>query len=1228
MQGYYDIEKYKAEFVDGEWIPKELIETRTEKNFIHFGVRSQFYSGGVGICSQITVDDARVFATDQRLFIMGTRVYTKSWRLSLMDNNSGSNFIDRPIRGDQSTGKEQPVRVNGTPNTVTTEARWNPSSSLRTIYTIGCHQDSTRNNPISSVTLSTPCTQDIDELLIIKYRYSWYDDIQDEYMEGVHPDDKFYIADLVAFAYPTPNPYGKPTAISYSSFDIPTEGALDNTVFQTSNLTSNKINFIDGWEITSVSTDNSSGVGRLLNTCSIFPTTSGLHTGYSAASRPTEYYNGYAHNSRNVKFRRPQDTVINSTFHKSKAVDAISKVPKPFLDTDYIGNGIGRAIISDTIINGDTSYDTINGIAELFRVEMVTSGAVNTATYKIAKRIFIGVENQNNWIPRVSAKLNIPISRDYNQLVTTPVTQRINNGDQFIDTGLLANASNREATANSIGYHVETYNFPEYISVNTKPSGRNAVFIRSIYASDQKDYIEYSSSSSPALPVTNISQIEGFDDGTIMVACKNTGLWKIERNIGDAVGLATITQMSPSVVDASSCQAFSSNAPKHTSKMGTRWYALFTDELAYTDNQGTSWTVLNASTSPQFTISSITPANMLGLSIDTEHVDERMCFFGTSATFNDDGSYDQASAAAKSIVIAWYSIGQSTTTSDEFFVNTSTNMSADLYPISAENMIHNIIGTDQWLIGIRKQEFGTTNATIAYLYGTANLTTFIYSEELNQYGFFKSEQYYGQLSPTTNGYAFVNIDQHITGVVDIITKPSLTLNSGNTSHGVFMGGAYIGRGVFLCRSDEALINTSNFYGERDVSQLTLMDISLSETNPTNDGYVDNTYGSWEYYGWNGSSWVKDHAGAKATHLSTDPIINGLSITFEESVGNEGDVGTFDDNDIYDTYVFDGLVKDDTTNYEQTFFSFFGAGRRGTTLSSYTIPSPVGVTTIPFAVESQIDNANSYHSRIVSETDYIGSYGHALTTVAGGSFPDSVTVGPDLDGDFDIAFGMSSNYYSIYSTSPYSIDNASFGVSAKSSISTSSANSPEFGIFIIPDNEDPDAADIVFRNNGADTTLAISDFDPINDEYRLRRISGTLELVRNASTIHTYGTTINGVMKGVYFSFTERYSLNIWNATVTFDDLRHVVRVGDNVSENGVFGTNFARMSYEYFLYEGNIIIDGVPAIILPRNGVGVPGTGQVYVCSGSGELVFGASDIGKTISASWMEIPKINDTRG
>lgn len=105
---------------------------------------------------------------------------------------------------------------------------------------------------------------------------------------------------------------------------------------------------------------------------------------------------------------------------------------------------------------------------------------------------------------------------------------------------------------------------------------------------------------------------------------------------------------------------------------------------------------------------------------------------------------------------------------------------------------------------------------------------------------------------------------------------------------------------------------------QSVNKLTQVILELPDTSlylGRNLFFVAGTIGvcslEWEYWGWDGSAWVKDHSGVKTIHADSQPILDGLSINFQN-----GQTGvSFQSQDFYTLPVCYGVLGDNARYIE-------------------------------------------------------------------------------------------------------------------------------------------------------------------------------------------------------------------------------------------------------------------------------------------------------------------------
>ena len=104
------------------------------------------------------------------------------------------------------------------------------------------------------------------------------------------------------------------------------------------------------------------------------------------------------------------------------------------------------------------------------------------------------------------------------------------------------------------------------------------------------------------------------------------------------------------------------------------------------------------------------------------------------------------------------------------------------------------------------------------------------------------------------------------------------------------------------------------------------------------------YNYWEEYGWDGSNWVLDHPGDKATHTNFEAIPEGLGIKFDPNNSSSPFVAS----DFYVLPVCDGILGDNATylncagylyNRElESKIAFVGASVPNSSPYTYTVPA--------------------------------------------------------------------------------------------------------------------------------------------------------------------------------------------------------------------------------------------------------------------------------------------------
>ena len=223
---------------------------------------------------------------------------------------------------------------------------------------------------------------------------------------------------------------------------------------------------------------------------------------------------------------------------------------------------------------------------------------------------------------------------------------------------------------------------------------------------------------------------------------------------------------------------------------------------------------------------------------------------------------------SSNFALVWWSrsIGNSSANSVTF----NSNVTGGIIP--TEKAVQVSTFGDFWIFhavnsnSFRANSFGS-QATENFAYSPAT------SGNVKRIGFFDENNfYYARQEGRTGGDVFISVRNN--SVVEVKSVNRLTQVLSDTS-------LYLGRNLF---------------------------------------FVGGTIGvcslEWESWGWNGSAWVKDHSGVKTTHANSQPILDGLSISFQN-----GQTGvSFQSQDFYTLPVCYGVLGDNA-RYIEHYITF-------------------------------------------------------------------------------------------------------------------------------------------------------------------------------------------------------------------------------------------------------------------------------------------------------------------
>lgn len=658
-------------------------------------------------------------------------------------------------------------------------------------------------------------------------------------------------------------------------------------------------------------------------------------------------------------------SVLQSTFGKVKTSNL------PYLDIDNQAVGIGTVDVTETTPGsswdweGDEHY-----FAGLYRILITTSGDVGTAEYKIAKAIWPGsggntfsshglltVPNLPNFRENTSISRSLAATPDgFGDVIRHGVhgadaTFESNNGDYYLDED---------------AQYVQGYNnTSEYMSVGLSygdpyDATKDDVFGITLY--DMKGRVlNLNKFTFPAFVVTDIRQVVTEDDGTIWVACSDTGLWKIVRAttgspavIDDlsngTAAISSITRITTTtgVADNTICRGVQVETTDGIAAAGATLWAIFDKEMCTSSDSGATWTVYNAGSTPEFVITGVTgggddASGIMHFVKDHHHATKERFFLAVranEATTDGQGYW-------------WSTDATDTPSGTAIFVDVDATA-----PSQADFVTHKIIGTrcvyagqdGDWYFamniskhGIARYAFNGTNDLASYAGNTSISTRAgqginVYFDE-NGDDWIVGYDHTNSDKENIRGYRPQNSTSASTAGTKVLCWR--ISNSTGSFYDDWLSGlaCYLGSGFWL--SHIAPVNYSTL---TNTSQHTWLYFRFYEDErggmDTSGVVTDDRI--WTEYGWEGSpgAWVEGGSGSKVTHGAVEDLVDGLSIAF-----TGGTSGAFDDGDMYDAYAYPGILKDNATTLNYVMHSSTIPTVAGTDFVTTTVPAaPVGAVT--------------------------------------------------------------------------------------------------------------------------------------------------------------------------------------------------------------------------------------------------------------------------------------------
>ena len=861
--------------------------------------------------------------------------------------------------------------------------------------------------------------------------------------------------------------------------------------------------------------------------------------------------NSYRLNSGTL-VKRSGDSSVQNTYPRSAGNN------KPYLDTDNLAIGSGEVTVSDTT-NGWTSKD---GLASLYRVKITTSGEAGTAEYKLKKSI-LSQTYGNTFDSYPSRILSLP------KTGVTDTPRTIDGTDN----------TRHGATVNKADAFMLRYVYPEFIMADI--NGITIVGVDGIFENIDNN-------STPALPATSINQIAYMNDGTILVACASTGLWKITRNLTTRQ-VTNISQVIPSgVVNGNSCRAIDI-------QRGTgNWYAIFDKELGKSTDNGVTWTIYNESTTPPFELTGYTGATddatyLQHISVHPTSTNGKMYISAPDGV--NDGSRNDA--------FWWDDTVSGPATRLNNGTYGGTFVGKKLYGSNKVSCMADAT-TEKWIVKYSANRYASLldyNVTTYPAYNSNYVSIGEYAGIMYNVDNNGDEYIIGQNSggDTIVGRKLSNLGL---ATYDYVLQYNSTSSPKSIASTYVMSSLMITFENGVCVTHGSASNTS--YSTNAYTVYKMCNDPIDQNESLNGYWID--------YGWNGTDWVEGNSNSKVVHTTTEDLIDGLEISFTNNAGGN----SFVSGDWYDIYLYDGILKDDATSTDLSTGIIMCANDI-VTLSGTIPASNIGVVTNEdgyllndYALE------NNYNSGVYGTPGKVGIT-YSTPTNAQTSFEE------ELIGEFSVNFkvdvvGANSSFKSPYvSLQSFAYDYSSTNV-IQMRFDFSSSLDRSTGTIQVYEN-----TTLVHTEN-----ITGGDYDDI---YSFTRdASNIITLSRNGTVFYTMSAAVSSNLQiGASFSLSVNTVAQLYDIEVDYDIQRIYVDIGDEVATTGRNDINFRKIFTDIDMRDNfnHIELDGVPAQI-NYDGFTAPAPGEVTIMPYSGRIWCNIADAGKTITGEILYLKQIN----
>lgn len=834
----------------------------------------------------------------------------------------------------------------------------------------------------------------------------------------------------------------------------------------------------------------------------------------------------------------PNKSKIQPIFSHSSTTRALTTA-NPFLDSTP-GSGTGSVIFSGTWNAGL--------MPELYKVDIVTSGAVGTATYTFSKRNHFGFRGTT-------------YCSDVNSLAGL---YYIANTASKKHTGVSA-ADN--TSVGGYGNRLERYDETRIITHDSTGVTRYNCATQAIE--------QWDSTSTPQLSATNIRQVAvNPGDGSIWVACANTGIYKINADGTSITRFTTANGL------------FSNNVYALDIGRNNAIWAVCQGAMITSADGGVTWAYYNASTTPSFTCIAIdNEYNSVNyIRVDPTHVDDRICIVRK----------DNATSMTTTGYL-WWSRG----TGVVVYGTTNTFGTEGGYTFRRNISSFNVSDNDGiWLVTGSEYNYG--NAPLGYMYKLTYGTASVQSVALpSSYTLVQSTMFVRDSTNTqdlilivgngvegfqtnnavingnaeSKGMHHVYLYNSALSLVAHAAPPALSTVS-TALINQYSNLVYLGNGVIA-----GLSNVGSYYVPYEQGSAGVI-FAISGDGTPSGGPLE--YLVWQKYGWDGTQWVLGNTTAKTTHSGVQPMLHGISINF-----TDGGSGTsFITDDYYTGSVNDGVLKNNAMTLAGSYTYYALPSQKLTDFDGVVrlYPWTTGLVTWRKVAASLTINGDKSITNNIPYRSYGMSAGSKNRVF----------------GDFSITGSFSTNV-----NQRYQIGIRAYNKSDYPTIRQDSYNDWSFSL----------NGNTLTIKNSSDTQLWTSTLGGTTS-WNITRVGNTLTFYTGGvSRYVTVDTTYSFIVNARFTDTTTGTNAFTVNpVTIDSSGTGYYVGLGNGGTATGIYDP---KQLLTYIFSGADILLDGVALTTLAVVGA-PPAPGGAVLAPEEGLLFFNSADSGKTVTGNYL----------